>query len=102
MFGFRALESGGTFESSFAVWMATLQRRGGQDAILESLQRVFPQLVDEESVRRLLQDTAAHARSLGYEKMWLIPGLLNEPLFAAAVKSTADHLGHPLLVVPTS
>jgi hypothetical protein len=33
-FGFRALEANDPFEQSFPVWMATMRRRGGQDAIV--------------------------------------------------------------------
>jgi hypothetical protein len=102
IFGFRALEAGDPFEKSFPVWMATMRRRGGQDAIIESLQRIFAQLVDQTSLDRLLEDTAAHARSLGYEKVWLVPALLKEPLLGPAVKVTVDRLGKPLVVVPTS
>lgn len=44
---------------------ATMRRRAGSDAIMESLQRVFTQLADEESLVQLVVDTARHALALG-------------------------------------
>lgn len=102
MFGFRALEAGDTFEKAFAVWMATLRRRGGNDAVVESLQRIFPALADDKSLEKLLLEIVTHARSLGYEKVWFVPALFQEPLFTPALKVTSDALGQPVAVVPTS
>lgn len=102
MFGFRGLEPGATFEKSFAVWMATMRRRAGSDAILGSLQRIFPALVDDKSLENLLQGVVETARQMGYERVWLEPSLLKEPLFAPAVKVVVDALGQPLVVVPSS
>ena len=102
MFGFRALADGDGFDKSFAVWMATLRRRAGDDAVVESLQRIFPALVDDKSLDHLLGGIVEHARELGYEKVWFVPALFKEPLLTPALKVTSDALGRPLLVVATS
>jgi hypothetical protein len=102
MFGFRALDVTDPFEKSFPVWMATMRRRGGQDAIVESLQRVFTQLADEGSLARLFLDLCGHARSLGYEKIWIVPAASKEPLLAPALKPVTEQLGRPIAIVPTS
>jgi large subunit ribosomal protein L7/L12 len=101
-FGFRALTAGDDFDKSFAVWMATLRRRGGNDAVVESLQRIFPALVDDKSLEHLLGGIVARARELGYEKVWMVPALFNEPLLAPGLKATTDALRSPLIVVPSS
>ena len=102
VFAFRAMNEGDSFEQSFAVWMATLRRREGNDAVVGSLQRIFPALADEKSLEHLLAGIAERARELGYEKVWMVPELTKEPLFAPALKVTADALGKPVIVVPTS
>jgi hypothetical protein len=102
MFGFRALEAGDPFEESVVIWFATLRRRAGNDAIVESLQRVFTQMADEGSLARLLLETAAQAKRFGYEKLWLVPALAKEPLFVPALKVTAKELKQSVQVVPSS
>lgn len=102
MFGFRALTAGDEFDKSFAVWMATLRRRADNDAIVESMQRIFPALVDDKSLEHLLAGIATHARELGYEKVWMAAALFKEPLLAPALTVTTEALGQPLIVVPTS
>jgi len=102
MFGFKAFEPGDGFDKAFAVWMVTLRRRGGDDAISESLQRIFPQLADEESLVRTLCALVDHSRTLGYQKLWLAPGLFKEPLLGPALKRVAEYTKKPVAVVPTS
>lgn len=102
VFGFRAMSPDDGFDKSFAVWMATLRRREGNDAVVESLQRIFPALADEKSLEHVLGGIAERARELGYEKVWMVPALAKEPLFAPALKATAEALGRPLVFVPTS
>src|SRR4051812_16355021 len=71
LFGFRALDPNDGFDNSWPVWMATLRRRGGDDAIVETLRRIFPNLVDGPSIATLVRMIVDHARSLGYAKLWL-------------------------------
>lgn len=85
-FGFRALTPGDPFERSFPVWMACLRRESGNVAVLERLQRVFPQLVDDTSLARLVADLESRAASLGYERI-TITSALREPILAPALKS---------------
>lgn len=101
-FGFRALDATDAFDKSFPVWMATLRRRDGKDAIIESLQRVFPQLADEGSLVRLLLDAYEHARSLGFQRMWFAAGLFRDALLAPAMKQLVAATGHPIELVPTT
>jgi hypothetical protein len=96
MFGFRALEAGDPFEKSFPVWMATLRRQKGTEAIVESLQRIFTQLADQPSLERLLMDLCDQARTLGYTKVWLAAGVLKEPLVFPSLKTVVAHLGRPV------
>src|SRR5262245_58098816 len=80
-FGLRAFEAGDGIDAAFPVWMATMRRRAdGPDAIVESLQRVFPQLVDQGSLAALLAGVFDRAKALGYRKVWLVPGVLAEPM----------------------
>ena len=70
MFGFRALADGDPFEQSVPVWMATMRRRAdGDDAIVESLQRVYTQLADVGSLAQLMIGLSGHASGLGYKKL---------------------------------
>ena len=101
-FGFRSLDEGDPFEASVVVWMATLRRRADKDAIMESLQRVFTQLADQDSLAHLLTEAAAHARQIGYQKLWLVPALFTEPLLAPAVKAVSEQLGRPVMAVPST
>lgn len=100
--GFRALDPGDPFEKSFPVWMATMRRRDANDAIIETVNRVFVQLVDEASLARVLEELYQRASSLGYRKLWFAAGLFREPLLAPAVKQLVDKVGKPIAVVPTS
>jgi hypothetical protein len=103
VFGLRALPPDTAIDDGFPVWMATLRRRGDTpDAIVETLQRAFPQLVDHESLVHLLTGVADHARSLGYRKLWLAPQLLKEPLMGPAMKQLAERAGVAFELVPTS
>ena len=103
VFALRALEPGDGIDDSFPVWMATLRRRGDTpDAIVESIQRVFAQLVDQDSLVHLLTALVDRARGHGYRKLWLTPQLLKEPLMAPAMKALADAAGVPFELVPTS
>lgn len=97
-FGFRALTAGDPFEKSFPVWMATFRRRGPEDAVLETVQRVFPQLVDEDSLMQLFDDLSRRARELGYRRVVLTPTVLREPLFAPMLKRS----GTVVKVQPTA
>jgi len=101
-FGFRALDPQDPFEKSFPVWMLTLRRRQGDDAIVESLQRVFAQLVDDGSLVRVLLDVYRHALALGYRRLWFAPGLFQDALLAPALKQIVEAVGKPLELVPTS
>jgi hypothetical protein len=100
--GFRSLDPGDPFEKSFPVWMATLRRRDEEDAIVESVQRVFVQLVDDESLLRMMRAVYRRAHSLGYRKLWFAAGLFREPLLAPAVKRIVDVVKRPISVVPTT
>jgi hypothetical protein len=102
LFGFRALTPGDPFEEMFAIWMATLRRRGGDDAVVESLQRIFPNLVDDGSLVELLRGIVKEARRLGYAKVWFVPALFEDPLLVPALKVVSDELGQPIALVPTS
>lgn len=102
VFAFRAMTPGGGFDESFAVWMATMRRRDAKDAVVESLQRIFPALVDDKSLEHLLGGIVERARELGYEKVWMVPALSKEPLFMPALKATSEALGRPVVFVPTS
>jgi hypothetical protein len=103
VFALRALEPGDGVDAAFPVWMATLRRRDeGPDAIVESVQRVFPQLVDQGSLAALLTGVFARARALGYRKVWLVPRVLAEPLMPPAMKQVAELDGKAFEVVPTS
>jgi hypothetical protein len=101
-FGFRALDAGDPFEKSFPVWMATLRRRQGDDAIVESLQRVFTQLADEGSLVRVLVELYRHAHALGFARLYLAPGLFQEPLLAPALKKVTEAVGRPVELVATT
>jgi hypothetical protein len=101
-FGFRGMNPEDTFENGFPVWMATLRRRAGSDAIIESLQRVFTQRVDEESLFKLLVDTCDRARALEYRKVWLASGVYKDALFGPAVKRFVVNHGRPLEFTPTT
>lgn len=103
VFGLRGLEPGDTIDVAFPVWMATLRRRADSpDAIVESLQRVFTQLADADSLVALLRGVCDRARALGYRKLWLVPKLLAEPLMGPAMKALADGAGVSFELVPTS
>ncbi len=101
IFGFRALEEGDPFEQSVAVWMATLRRRGGSDAIMESLQRIFTQMADAASMEHLLGTSIEIARGYGYQKLWIAPAVSREPLFAPALAPISKTCG-PVEMVPSS
>jgi tetratricopeptide (TPR) repeat protein len=84
-FGFRALTPGDPFEKSFPVWMACIRRDSVNVALLERLQRLFPQLVDAVSLAHLMADLCEKAASLGYQ--WLaVTSALREPMLAPALK----------------
>lgn len=100
--GFRALDAGDTFDKSFPVWMATLRRRDGNDAIIESVQRVFPQLVDDGSLIHVLLDLYRHAHSLGYRRIWFAAHLFQETLLAPALKQVVQTVGRPIELAPAS
>ncbi len=100
--GFRALEPSDPFEQSFPVWMATMRRRDGDGAIIESLQRVFAQLADEASLASVLLDVYQHAHSLGYRRLWLATSVFREPLLGPALKKVTEAVGKPMELVPTS
>lgn len=102
MFGFRALEPGEGFEKSFAIWMVTLRRRGDREAIVESLQRIFPNLCDEESIVKLFCDLVDHARALGYGTIWLTARVLKEPLLIPALKKISEHTKNPVGMMPST
>jgi len=103
VFGLRAFEAGDPVDAAFPVWMATLRRRAeGPDAIVESVQRVFPQLVDQGSLAALLEGVFERARALGYRKVWLVPDVLAEPLMPPAMKQVGDRAGKAFELVPTS
>ncbi len=59
--GFQSLAPGDTFDESFPVWMATMRRRAGNDAIMESLQHVFTRLSSDESLVHPVVDAARDA-----------------------------------------
>lgn len=101
-FGFRSLDPDDTFDKSFPVWMATVRRRAGTDAIMESLQRVFTQLANDESLVQLVVDTARHALALGYGRLWFAPALYGEPLLASAMRNVAEIMGALVELVATS
>jgi hypothetical protein len=102
MFGFRALDPGDTFENSFPVWMATLNRRAGADAIVTSLQPVFAQLVDADSLAHLVHGLCDHARSAGYKKVWFDAKIPRLALFAPAIKAVTTKTQRPVEIVPSS
>lgn len=69
---------------------------------MESPQRVFTQLANEESLVQLVVDTARHALALGYERMWFAPRLYKEPLLASAMRNVVEVMGAPVELVATS
>ena len=102
VFGFRALDPGDGFDKSFPVWMVTVRRRAGNEAIVESVQRVFAQLADPASMARVLEDVYRHAHSLGYRALWFGAAVFREPLVAPAVKALVEKVKRPITVVPTT
>lgn len=104
MIGFRALEPGAAFADSFPVWMATMRRRGdgATEAVVETLQRIFAQLCDRDSLVTLLLGLCDRARAIGYTRLDLAPQLMNEALIPPALKPVSEKLGKPIEVVPTS
>jgi hypothetical protein len=98
VFGFRTLTPEQAVEQGLPVWMVTLRRRAGHDAIVECLQRVFAQIADEASLVEVLVDTGIQARILGYRRLCFSPALYGEPLFPTAVKRVAERLGKPVKV----
>lgn len=102
VFAYRALDASHGFEQAFPVWMATLRRHDATGAKVEVIKRVFPNLVDGESLVRLVQALAEQARSASYSKLWLVPALLQEPLLAPALKSITEQLARPLELNPAT
>ena len=96
VFGFRTLEDNDSVEKGWPVWMATLRRRSGDEAIVECVQRVFTQIADQGSLVELLAGICDRARALGYRKVWFGLGLLKEEMFGPALKQLTDELGCPV------
>lgn len=102
VFGFRTLTPEEAVEKGLPVWMVTIRRRMGHDAIVECLQRVFPQIADEGSLVEVLFDACAHARTLGYKRLCFSPALYGEPLFPSALKIVGEKLGAPVKIRVTT
>ena len=102
VFGFRTLTPEEAVEKGIPVWMATLRRRAGHDAIVECLQRVFPQIADEGSLVEILFDACQHARSLGYKRLCFSPALYGEPMFPSALKRVGEKLARPVKIRSTT
>lgn len=102
MFGFRMLTPEEAAEKGVPIWMATLRKRVGRDAIVEVLQRVYPQLANEDSLVEILADTCGRAKELGYRRLCFSPALYGEPLFPAALKRVADRRGRPVKIRVTT
>lgn len=102
VFGFRMLTPEEAAEKGIPVWMITLRRRVGRDAIVERLQRVVPQIADEASLDEILFDTCERAKELGYKRLCFSPALYGEPLFPAALKRVADRRGRPVKIRVTT
>lgn len=100
--GFRALADGDPFERSFPVWMATFRRWEGEDAMMESLQRVFTQLADEGSLAALMVELYRRAGALGYRRLYFSGRMFQEPLLAPAIKQLVDAVGRPIQITPTN
>ena len=102
VFGFRLLTPQEAAEYGVPIWMVTLRKRIGRDAIVECLQRVCPQLANEDSLVEILADTCERAKELRYRRLCFSPALYGEPLFPAALKRVADRRGRPVKIRVTT
>lgn len=102
VFGFRMLTPEEAAEKGVPIWMVTLRKRVGRDAIVETLHRVFPQLTNEDSLVEILADTCERAKELGYRRLCFSPALYGEPLFPPALKRVADRRGRPVKIRVTT
>jgi hypothetical protein len=102
VFGFRTMTPEEAIEKGIPVWMATLRRRAGHDAIVDRLQRVFSPIADEGSLVEILFDACQHARMLGFKRLCFSPALYGEPMFPAALKIVGQKLGRPVKIRVTT